>query len=44
MKIFGNDLKYVTFNGASEIKNGLNALKPTNLLKRVLSQKVRKIK
>nr|XP_022900792.1 uncharacterized protein LOC111413892 [Onthophagus taurus] len=39
IKVFGNDLKYVTFNGQEEIRDALSELNPIDFLKRILSGK-----
>lgn len=40
MKVFGNDLKYATFNGEEEIKAALRTLNPIDHIERILSGKV----
>lgn len=39
MKLFGNEIKYATFNGDEEIKQALADLNPADHLKRILSGK-----
>lgn len=40
MKLFGNELKYATFNGDEEIRTALQNLDPFEHLKRILSGRV----
>lgn len=41
MKIFGNDLAYISRYGEDEIKETLNTLNPFDHFKQILSGKVR---
>lgn len=38
--MFGNELKYSTFNGEEEIKSALRKISPIDSLKHILSGKV----
>lgn len=43
MKIFGNEMKYVTLNGETEIREALQEINPLNNLQKILSGKVREL-
>lgn len=43
VRIFGNDLKYFTYNGYEEIKGAIDHLNPIHYFQRFISKKVRRI-